>query len=123
MKKLFTTLLFATPFLASAQSAYISADSTIILQTSAIEKYQAPDIFVDAQYHTLSESWVATLQIAATGATTDFVKTFQIEFTITEVDAFTGAGTTETDKVQNCILQAVADYLETLNPLVTFTLN
>ena len=123
MKKLLTLILFTVPFLASAQHAYISADSTIILQSGAIEKYEAPDIFVDGHYHTLREVWVATLQIAATGATTDFVKTYQIEFTIAEVNAFTGAGSTETQIIQNCVLQAVADYLETLNPLVTFTLN
>lgn len=46
-----------------------------------------------------------------------------ISFTKAEIDAFTGSGTGDTEKAQNAVEQAVKDYLETLNPSSTVTIN
>lgn len=122
-KNIIITLFAALPFMASAQHDYISASGTVLLYSGSIERYNSPDIYVDATYQTIREAWVATLQIMATGATTETVKTYQIEFTDAEIDAFTASGSTTTEKLKNCILQAVEDYLSTLNGGTTFTLH
>lgn len=110
-------------FPAQAQFSYISTDGPIIIQPGSIVSYDTPDIYVDARYFTLEETWVATIKLIESGATTSFAATLDIEFSQTTVDALTGSGGTETRLIQNTLLQAVADYLTALNPTVTFTLN
>lgn len=122
MKKLLL-LLFFTPFMAAAQHAYIHSSGNVILYSGSIERYSSPDIYVDATYQTIRGVWVATLALAATGATTDFVKTYQIEFDYATIDALTATGATNTEDIQNCLLQAVEDYLTALNGGTTFTLH
>lgn len=122
MKKLLTILLFTLPFMATAQHASISTSGNVMLYTASIERYNSPAIYVDAQYSTSRAVWIATLQIAATGATTDFVKTYQLEFSNATIDALTPVGTTTTQKTKNCVMQAVKNYLSPLNVGTTFTL-
>lgn len=122
MKKLLLLLLFA-PFMASAQHNYISSAGNVILYSGSIERYSSPDIYVDATCQTIRGVWVVTLALAATGATTNFVKTYQIEFDYATIDAITATGATNTEDIQNCILQAVEDYLTALNGGTTFTLH
>ena len=127
MKKiLFAATFTLICFSARSQYAYISCSDAIILSSGSIEKYDAPDIYCDATYRTLAGSVVVTLQIAATGASTNFVKTHEIEFTDAEIVAFTETnppGSTVIEDMKNIVLQAVADNLSTLNPAVTFTLH
>lgn len=122
MKKLLTILLFTLPFLATAQHAYISTSGNVILYTGSIERYSSPDIYVHGQYDTFRGIWTATIQIAATGATTDFAKAYQFEFSNATIDALTPAGSTTTQKTKNCVMQAVKNYLSPLNGATTFTL-
>lgn len=122
MKKILLLLLFA-PFMASAQHDYISSAGNVILYSGSIERYSSPEIYVDATYQTIRGVWVVTLALAATGATTNFVKTYQIEFDYATIDALTATGATNTEDIQNCILQAVEDYLTALNGGTTFTLH
>jgi len=107
---------------AKSQHSYISASGNIILSTGSIERYSSPDIYVDAYYNTIKGTWLATLSILATGATTDIIKTHQIEFDDATIDAFTPTGATPTQEIKNCILQAVEANLVALNGSV-FTLN
>lgn len=123
MKKLLTILLFILPFLAQAQHSHISSIGNVILYSGSIERYNSPDIYVDAEYNSIRGVWVATLQIAATGATTGFVKTYQLEFDNATVDAQVCLGATNTQDMKNCLLQSVEDYLTPLNGGTTFTLN
>lgn len=109
--------------MAAAQHAYISSSGNVILYSGSIERYSSPDIYVDASYQTIRGVWVATLQIVATGATTGFIKTYQIEFDYATIDALTATGATNTEDIQNCLLQAVEDYLTALNGGTTFTLH
>lgn len=122
-KTLKTLLLLALPIWASAQHDYISSSGNVILYSGSIERYSSPDIYVDATYHTIRDVWVATLQIFATGATTEIVKAYQIEFDNTTIDALTATGATNTEDIKNCLLQAVEDYLTALNGGTTFTLH
>lgn len=122
-KNIIIALFAALPIVASAQHDYISASGTVLLYSGSIERYNSPDIYVDATYQTIREAWVTTLQVFATGATTSIVKTYQIEFTDAEIDAFTASGATTTEKLKNCVLQAVEDYLSGLNGGTTFTLH
>lgn len=123
MKKLLTILALFSALTAAAQHDYISASGNVILYSGSIERYSSPDIRVDAQYHTIREVWVATLQIFATGSTTEMVKAYQIEFDYTTIDALSATGSTNTEDIQNCLLQAVEDYLTPLNGGTTFTLH
>lgn len=125
-KTLLAIALSGVAFFATAQHSYITTSDFIILEDGAIETYDTPTISVDAVYRTSSETWVATLRLTpdvVISATSQFVKTFQLEFTDAEVAAFTGSGANEVQIIKNCILQAVADNLEAINPTVTFTLN
>ena len=125
-KTLFTILIALFCLSAQAQHTYIECSDVIILSTGSIEKYDAPDIYIDGTYRTLSGTVVVTLQVAATGATTAFAKTYEIEFTDAEIVAFTETnppGSTVIEDFKNIVLQAVADYLSALNPSVTFTLH
>lgn len=108
---------------ASAQSAYIESDTLIVAKAGQSILFDTPDIFADARYNTLESRWDVTLKLAVAGSTTDFIAAYDIEFTQAVVDAYTGAGATETSVIQNCILQAVADYLLAINPSATFTLH
>ena len=116
-------LLLGLAFLAQAQHAYIDCAGNVILYSGSIERYNSPDIYVDAQYHSIRGVWVATLIIYAPGATTEAVATYQIEFDNATIDALTATGSTNTEDIKNVLLQAVEDYLTPLNGGTTFTLN
>ena len=128
MRKILFLLAFWALFSgrAAAQFAYIHCDSTMVLRTGDLARYDSCDIYVDARYFTLSETWVATIRIVAPGATTsNFVGSIDVEFAQADVDAFTGSGATETRIMQNTILQTVADYLGSIaeNIHANFTLH
>jgi len=123
MKKLFTYLLFLLCSLsAQAQHSYISSSGNVVLYTSSIERYGSPDIYVDAQYYSVRGIWIATLQIAVAGTSTDFVKSYQMSFDNATIDALTPTGSTTTEKTKNVLLQAVQANLVTLNGAI-FTLH
>lgn len=123
MKK---TIIFILAILfclsAKAQFLYIETDGVIILESGSVEQYDTPNIYCNAKYETLANYWTVTVQLIAPAAT-NYVRETNLVFTKTDIDSYTGSGTTETDKVQNCVLQAVAAYLLVLNPTITFTLH
>ena len=123
MKKLLTLLLLALPFLASAQHSYISSSGNVYLVSGSTERYGSPDIYVDAQYNSITGTWVATLSLFATGATTGIVKTFQMSFDDATIDALTASGANNTQKKKNCLLQAVEVELIAATGSDIFTLN
>lgn len=53
---------------------------------------------------------------------TEILANVQLEFSNSEINAFTSSGTTDRDKFYNQVEQAVVDYLETLNVSATFTI-
>jgi len=108
---------------ASAQHAYIESNTLIIAKSGQSVLFDTPDIFADARYNTLEGRWDVTIKLAVAGSTTDFIAAYDIEFTQAHVDSYSGAGSTETQVIQNCILQAIADYLLDINPFATFTIH
>lgn len=129
MKNLTLTILFACLALfAKAQHSYIECTGDVILEAGSIEIYGSPYIYVESTSRSLAGTWVVTLQLsptlvisAADGVPS--VKTYQIEFDEATIDALTCTGATNSEDIKNCLLQAVADYLEALNGGTTFTLN
>lgn len=123
MKNVLFLLCVLFVFQASAQHSYIESDTLIIAKNGQSILFDTPDIFADARYNTLEGRWDVTIKLAVAGSSTDFIAAYDIEFTQTVVDSYSGAGSTETQVIQNCILQAVADYLLNINPSATFTLH
>jgi len=128
MKKIATLALLLYCLTASAQHSYISSSGDVLLYSGSIEVYASPYIYIDFTYRSVSETWVATLQLtptlvlsAADGVQS--VKTYQIEFDAATVDALTCSGATNSEDISNCLLQAVEDYLTALNGGTTFTLH
>jgi hypothetical protein len=122
MRKLLTFIALFAAFTASAQHGYIQCTGTVILYSGSIERYGSPDIYVNAQYNTLGSTWTATIFIGGTGATTDFIKTYQYEYPQATIDALTPVGATVTQQAQNVILQQVKITLLALNGGTTFTI-
>lgn len=122
-KNIIITLFAALPFIAQAQHDYISSSGNVYLVSGSTERYGSPDIYVDAVYHTISGSWVATLTLFASGSTTESVKNHQYEFTDAEIDGYTASGSTTTEKLKNCVLQAVEARLITETGSDIFTLH
>jgi hypothetical protein len=126
MKKLLFLAAFFAAFSANAQSTYISTNGDVILVSGAIEKYHVPDIICDPRFNTLTQEWIVVLRIAPSGGATagdGYVKTTEYNYTKAAIDAYTASGSTESDKIMNCILQAVAASLLVLNGSITFTLH
>jgi len=106
-------------------NSYITATGNIILESGSIEEFNAPVIFVTSQFEPRQEKWTVTIGISTgvVSASSPVTRERTISFTKAEVDAFTGSGTGDTEKAQNAVEQAVVDYLETLNPSSTITIN
>jgi len=119
-------LLLVLCFSAQAQHTYIESDSITIIKDGDIAKYDSPNlILVGMRYKAFEATWVATIGVAGTGATTDFAANLDIEFAQADVDALTGSGATETRVIANALLQIIVDYLEAIpdNIHANFTLN
>ncbi len=124
MKQVIIALILSMPLFASAQHSYISTNGDIILESGSIEIFDNPDIYCESSLKKREAVWVVMLQLTATGAGAgNIVKTAQINIPEADIDALTCSGSDNSDKTQNCVLQAVKDYLFALNPTVTFTLN
>jgi len=126
MKK--TALIFVMVFCALsafAQHSFISTNGNIILESGSIEEFDTPNIYCEATLQKRIGVWQVILSLTAVGAPSSgaSVKTFQIDFAEADIDALTCSGSDNSDKTQNCILQAVAAYLLVINPTITFTLN
>ena len=106
-------------------NSYITATGNIILESGSIEEFNAPIVFVTSQFEPRGETWTVTLGISSgvASASSPVTRERTISFTKAEIDAFTGSGTGDTEKAQNAVEQAVKDYLETLNPSSTVTIN
>lgn len=112
-------------FTATAQSNYIETSGNIILESGSIEEYNQPDIYCEGTYQRRIGVWQVIVQLKINGGTSSdgFVKTMQIDFDDSVIDALSCTGGSTSETIQNCILQAVAAYLLALNPSITFTLN
>lgn len=117
-------ILFCS-FTVSAQHSYISTNGNIVLEAGSIEEYDTPNIYCEATLQKRVGVWQVILSLTPAGAPSAgaSVKTFQVDFAEADIDALTCAGSDNSDKSQNCVLQAVAAYLLALNPSITFTLN
>lgn len=109
----------------SAQTSYITTTGDIVFEASALEKFDAPTIFVSGCYNPRQETWIVTLGLSTgvVSATSPIKKEVTIIFTKAEIDAFTGSGTGDTAKLQNALDQAVKDLIETLNVSSTVTIH
>lgn len=110
---------------AQGQESYITATGNVVFESGSIEEYNAPVVFVSGRYENRTQSWLLTLGVS-TGAispSSPIQREFSVRFSKAEIDAFTGSGTGDTETIQNALDQAVKDYLETLNPLSTVTIN
>lgn len=125
MKKI--TILFALLVAMSAPSfcqSYISSNDDIRLEVKSLQSFTTPNLYVIGKYNPELQTWYVMLKLVEVGFD---IETPPFEFNVTfskaEVDAFTGAGAGDTAKAQNALEQTVKDWLEALNPSVTFTIN
>ena len=122
MKKTLIALIIAL-FAITAQAQRITTNGSIILETGSISKHDTPDIYVGFTYSAFQTSYIANLTLTKPGAGAGAIYAeFQIRYTKAEIDAFTGSGTGDTEKVQDAVMQAVAATLLALNPAITFTI-
>lgn len=126
MKNALTITILFCAAMSFAQTSYITSSGDVLFESGSIEKFDTPGIFVNGCYSVRHETWTVTMSIVAGGvitASTPVKREFITVFTKAEIDAFTGAGTGDTEKAQNALDQAVVDYLGTINPAITFTIN
>lgn len=120
-KILFVLSILAWPFLSSAQSSYITSNTDIILESGSNEQYASPNIYVRGQYEVFTDTWLVTIRLS--GATPGtIIREYSVRFTKAEVNANTGAGSGDTEKIQDALEQTVIDYLQPLNASTTFTI-
>jgi len=122
MKHIFFILFFFVSLSAYAQTPYISTDGRIILVSGSIQQYDTPDIYVSVSYNVLRETWTAHLDLYKPGSSALYGE-YNINYTKSDINAYTGTGTQQIDKMQNAVSQAVAATLLALNPSITFTQN
>lgn len=122
MKHIFFIILFAASFSTYGQTPYISTNGRIILQTGSIQQFDTPDIYVSISYNVRLETWTAHLDLYKP-ASTSLYGEYNINYTKSDINAYTGTGTQQIDKMQNAVSQAVAATLLALNPSITFTQN
>lgn len=125
MKQILAIIAILFAINLGAQTSYITATGYCIFEASSIEEFNNPVVFVSGQYNVRHETWAVTMGIATgiVSASTPVKREFVIIFTKAEIDAFTGSGTGDTEKLQNALDQAVKDYIETLNVSSTVTIN
>ena len=125
MKNILTIFAIFCASLVSAQTSYITSSGDVIFESGSIEKYDTPAIFVNGCYNVRHETWLVTMGITygVVSSSSPVKREFTVLFTKAEIDAFTGAGTGDTEKIQNALDQAVVDYLQALNVSITFTIN
>ena len=126
MKNLLTITILFCASLSFAQTSYLTSSGDVLFETGSVEKFDAPGIFVNGSYNVRQENWLVTMSVIPGGvitASSPVKREFTVLFTKAEIDAFTGAGTGDTEKAQNALDQAVVDYLSTINPSITFTIN
>lgn len=124
MKKQITYMLLLCSLCAQAQ---VHSNGQVWVSTGSLVSYDAPDIWPLAAYNAITETVriecsIVNPIISATGELPE--AKFILVATKAEIDAFTGAGSTETDQFHDCVLQFVKDYLEGIseNSGVTFSL-
>lgn len=122
MKQLFVISILLLPLFASAQYNYISTSGDMVFESGATVKYTSPDLIVDAQYNQIRQVWTATVQIFAVSTTTNQKGTFQFEYDNSVIDGFTASGSTNSQKIKSCILQAVTATLTGINGAI-FTIH
>jgi hypothetical protein len=125
MKLLTTLLILLCAAFATAQESYITATGNVVFEAGSIEEFNAPTVFVSGSYENRTQSWVLTLGISTgvVSASSPILRSYSVRFSKSEIDAFTGTGSTDTETMQSALDQAVQDYLETLNPMSTVTIN
>lgn len=126
MKNPLTIMILFCASMSFAQTSYITSSGDVLFESGSIEKFDTPGIFVNSSYNVRHETWLVTMSVIAGGvitASTPVKREFTIVFTKAQIDAFTGAGTGDTETIQNALDQAVVDYLSTINPSITFTIN
>lgn len=110
---------------AFSQDSYITATGTVSLESGGVKRYYDPVIFVSGTYDVRPQTWLIKLSVSSGGvsAKMPISDDFYLRFTKTEINAYTGTGTGDTEKIQNALEQAVVDYLEALNPSATIVIN
>ena len=122
MKKTLIALIIAL-FAITAQAQRITTNGLVILETGSISQHNTPDIYVGFTYSAFQAAYIANITLTKPGAVAAAIYAeFQIRYTKSEIDAYTGTGTGDTEKIQNAIMQAVAATLLALNPAITFTI-
>ena len=102
---------------------YITTNGRIVLESGSIAQHNTPDIYVGFTYSAFQTSYIANITLTKPGAGAAAIYAeFQIRYTKTQIDAYTGAGAGDTAKIQNDMLQAVKATLLALNPAITFTI-
>lgn len=122
MKKTLIALII-TLFAITAQAQRITTNGLVILETGSISQHNTPDIYVGFTYSPFQQAYIANLTLTKPGAGAAAIYAeFQIRYTKTVIDSYTGTGTGDTAKIQNAVLQAVKATLLALNPAITFTI-
>lgn len=126
MKNILTIIILFCASLSFAQTSYLTSSGDVLFETGSVEKFDSPGIFVSGSYNVRQETWLVTMSIIPGGvitASSSVKREFITVFTKAQIDAFTGSGTGDTEAIQNALDQAVVDYLSTINPSITFTIN
>jgi hypothetical protein len=113
MKQILFALALIFAQSASAQSWIETAGSMKI--DGGIRQFDSQNIYVIGTYDPSQQTWTVVLRFTDTSSFENAGFDYAVKFTKAEVDAFTGAGTTDTDKCQNALEQTVIDYLEVIN--------
>jgi hypothetical protein len=109
-------LFFFAVILAHAATAQSWIETAGDMKVDAgIRQFSSPNIYVNGCYNVAQQTWTVDLQFVDTSTFENSGFTYTLKFTKAEVDAFTGAGTSDTDKLQNALEQTVIDYLEVIN--------
>ena len=82
---------------------------------ASIRQFSSPNIYVFGCYNPTQQTWTTTLRFTDTSTFENAGFDYTVIFTKSQVDAFTGTGTSDTDKCQNALEQTVIDYLEVIN--------
>lgn len=124
MKKTLFSAAFCllSTFWANAQ---ITSDGQVYLYAGALESYDQPTIWAATDYNPVFQSVGIRLLVAAAAAEAEIVAEFRLLATKSDIDAYTGSGTGDTEVFNNAVMQHVKNYLEGLseNTGVTFTIN
>ena len=109
MKHIFFFFAIILANTATAQSWIETAGDMKV--DAGVRQFSSPNIYVNGCYNVAQQTWTIDLQFVDTSSFENVGFNYSLKFTKAEVDAFTGTGTSDTDKCQNAVEKTVVNYL------------